>query len=811
KNVTIAATAGTAGLGVAGLVTWTVKKNDEDLIVNQQSLADTYIAYDISALSSMSAGMYPVIIEATSGDFTQKATVNVTVKDSSGGGDQPDDPTPTPPTTYDFSISPNTNSLVVNKGGDARTVTITVSGTPSGDLTWDNHQISGLSIEFTNKSNSGATVSVKADSSSSVENATVTIEATDAAGTTEPTTFKVRVSGGSGGSSEPDPIDTDDYESRISSISSTIKSYFENSAGYGVGVLADSEENFSSDGVSIAKDSDVDFEAFEELDPPETPVAALPEILEDALTESKIYVFKSMNGVSISDTITDLINEKQLLEGEEIFVHMIPDGELASSADYGIFLDDDGNEITTALTSYPSGFNIAAYLEEETSYLPVISKYKLSFDVVEGTNLTLPAGATRTLHFVANKDVHGWSASIDEEEAIEFPSAMVTQGNTASIPIQADADAELGDYGVTIIAEDVDGTEAELNITVTVTAPVHTLTLSADASYISLTRGGVSKNVTITASGDIDTSKLSWSVKNNGGLIVRDSGISSSTRHTYSIGASSDATIGSHTVVIEVSDDVNVKTVSITANVTSSGGGTSDDRKQDFIDNRSDIPVGLLEPVNESVISSSSFLNAIKSILASAYDVASLDISAFSSTRRTAAQVTESFEDEGEEIVLALPLLEKGTIEEAKVYVFVVDIRDKLAEAMNANVINYNSPLYVRATKLNVKSGDVDSDDVSEVVSLADAEDRGVFLDDDGNELTTAQEITRAKDNGKNVNVAVYLEPDTDYSIVITTDADNGGVIGPSGAGCIAGSTLGLIAMSLSSGIFHIRKKTKRK
>ena len=156
-------------------------------------------------------------------------------------------------------------------------------------------------------------------------------------------------------------------------------------------------------------------------------------------------------------------------------------------------------------------------------------------------------------------------------------------------------------------------------------------------------------------------------------------------------------------------------------------------------------------------------------------------------------------------LVLALPLLEKGTIEESKVYVFAIDIYEKLRAALEATVIAPYSPLYVRVTKIT------DNADNDSIVSLSEENSsKGMFIDDDGNELTTAQEITRANDNGKNVNVATYLEPDTDYSIVITAANDNS-TIGPSGAGCIAGSAIGFIAMMLSSGIFHVRKKVKVK
>ena len=180
--------------------------------------------------------------------------------------------------------------------------------------------------------------------------------------------------------------------------------------------------------------------------------------------------------------------------------------------------------------------------------------------------------------------------------------------------------------------------------------------------------------------------------------------------------------------------------------------------------------------------------------------VAALDVNAFSGASRTVTEISENFENE--EPILALPLLEKGTITEAKVYVFIADIADKIREAINASVITPYSQVFIRVTKISAETGS--ADDAVAKLSEENSE-KGMFLDDEGNEITNALGLL----NATNINVAAYLEPDTDYSLVVTAAEENDSVLGPSGAGCITGSAIGLIAMMLSSGIFRIRRKRK--
>ena len=418
-----------------------------------------------------------------------------------------------------------------------------------------------------------------------------------------------------------------------------------------------------------------------------------------------------------------------------------------------------------------------------------------------------------------------------------MPLPLKTQGNSADVSILVASGAEPKDYKFTVTAADVDGTEAKLNVVIS----VYGLKLYAYPESVNLTAGGASRIVTVTADGIFTNTDLSWDITSKAGLTVEHIGTSSSTRRQYTIGAPQTATAGTHTVVIQVTDGTNTATLNINAIVTASsitpvisddinsggsvitpvisddinsggnsgGSGTDTLTKQlDFINNNSNITKDSIKEVSESLLSSTNFINALRSKLASYSNVtpAALNVNAFSSVSRTVPDVTENFDNENEAIILALPILEKGTIEEAKVYVFVVDIFEKLRAALESTVIATYSPLYVRTTKITDTIMNVDS-----VVSLSEENSsKGMFLDDDGKELFTANDIFSAISNGKNINIAAYLEPDTNYSIVITA-ADDSSVIGPSGAGCIAGSALGLIAMMLSSGIFHIRKKAKGK
>ena len=341
---------------------------------------------------------------------------------------------------------------------------------------------------------------------------------------------------------------------------------------------------------------------------------------------------------------------------------------------------------------------------------------------------------------------------------------------------------------------------------------------------VSIAAGGAAKTVTVTADGKFKNN-LSWAVKNNAGLTVEENGTKSNTSRQYSISAPSNITAGQRIVVIEVSDDVNTETLNINALVTvasndnkinnnnntnnnsesNSGVKSDEEKREDFLKNNSDIAKGALSTItNENILSLASFISNIARIASGISKVVALDVDYFSDTSRTVYDIDEDFEDQTP--VLALPKLEKGAVTEAAVHVFAIDISAKIQDAKTAKVIGSESRMFVYATKITSENL-LGSAGLASVHLSEENSTKGMFLDDNGNELQTADDLL----NASNVNIATYLEPDYDYSIVITAASDDNVVIGPSGAGCMGGSALGLIAMTLASGVFYVRKKIKAK
>ncbi len=703
------------------------------------------------------------------------------------------------PAESNFNLSASPASISIVKEEDAQTVNISVSGTPNGSLTWSKSSVSGLEISFTNSSNSSAVVSVKALESATAKTYTVTITAKDTNNTSKNVSFKVIVS-------DKPLTPEEEYAALIEANAARIKSLFNKSGSGSVAVL-DKAALLAGD-VEISSFNDL----FAEFEPAEVPVIALDAIDGEQIDEAKIYVFP----VSY-DLIQNAVKNKLLTVGEGLLIHIFADEE--SEEFEAHLINNSGNEITTVPSSGKAGINVAAALEplgENYYYWPIISKYKLT-GITGDTNPTLEAGETKTVKFTANKNVTSWELTADEDI---FSWNISQSSSTANLSLTAASDAEEGDYDASITAYDVDGTSADLSIVVSVTPSTenYLLELSADTASISLTAGGTAKIVTVTADGKFKNN-LSWNVQNNGGLNVENSGTPGRTQHRYSISAPSTAAIGSHTVIIEVSDgDVNTKTFNINAVVSASSSTISRDqsssgdsstvtddeeqKRQNFINNSSNVAKTSLKKVSDSLISAANFIAKLAGI-ASDTAVAALDVDAFSSESRTVTEISESFENE--EPILALPVLESGTITEAKIYVFVADIANKIREAINASVITPYSQVFIRVTKLSANSSGIDEADG--IVSLSEENsEKGMFLDDEGNEITNALGLL----NATNVNVAAYLEPDTDYSFVVTASEEDNTTLGPSNAGCITGSAIGLIAMMLSSGIFKIRRKVKK-
>ena len=436
----------------------------------------------------------------------------------------------------------------------------------------------------------------------------------------------------------------------------------------------------------------------------------------------------------------------------------------------------------------------------------MISKYKIALVSADKENLTLAASGSTTVKLTANKNVTSWNVSTSDSGILA--SVQKEKNETAEVLVTVLPTTELGDYNVIVTAADVDGTEISKDIALKVVDSSQVLTLTANTTSINLIAGGAARTVTVTAGGN--TTNLTWNVKDSAGLTVTDSTAGAATQHQYLIGAPSSTTAGTYSVIIEAANGSETASLTINAivavNGSSSGNtGTDEQKKQDFLANNSGVAKNAISEITEET------LNSLKSqrndlvTFASNNDIAILSRDAFSDTSRTINGISTAeknyFNVVSEEPILALPLIKKGTITEAKVYVFAVNIYEQIDAAFKANMLDHSSLLFIRITPV--------ASDSTETVSIAADATTGKFFNDEGTELKKATDVYAL--GSSNINVAANLESDTDYSLVVTAKSETQtSTVGPSGAGCITGSAIGIIAMILASGIFQIRRKAKK-
>ena len=190
----------------------------------------------------------------------------------------------------------------------------------------------------------------------------------------------------------------------------------------------------------------------------------------------------------------------------------------------------------------------------------------------------------------------------------------------------------------------------------------------------------------------------------------------------------------------------------------------------------------VVQYVSENFLNST-VVSKIQDKLGKKYDVVQLYPSAFSGSNRSLSELAEAeLFTNGQIFVYALPLLKSGVITKNQNYVFSINIATFVA------ALDFASNMHIYATKIPTVTMPSISNNEG-VVHVSDSTYEsptlGIFLDDSGKELKTAQDLLDAS----KVNVAVYLESNDkfDYSIVIAADDPNKVVIGPSGAGCNVG------------------------
>lgn len=162
-------------------------------------------------------------------------------------------------------------------------------------------------------------------------------------------------------------------------------------------------------------------------------------------------------------------------------------------------------------------------------------------------------------------------------------------------------------------------------------------------------------------------------------------------------------------------------------------------------------------------------IRTLTSLITDSTEVAELPASA-SGSRRTVDDLSEEDKADipsSQTTAAVLPIMK---VTAPAVYVFGVDLKD--------SGITAQSPIYMHMMAEPSASAEMFTD-------AEDAQDASVFLDDEGNEITTVPD-------NLHVNVAAYMTPEYTYAPVITTDAPESSGTGPddSSGGCSEGFSL---------------------
>ncbi|MBQ7559750.1 MAG: hypothetical protein IJT20_05845 [Synergistaceae bacterium] len=412
------------------------------------------------------------------------------------------------------------------------------------------------------------------------------------------------------------------------------------------------------------------------------------------------------------------------------------------------------------------------------------------------TALELEAGDYDTVTVTAeNGTVVSWDVEADDGITCEITAS---DDAAADIEITVDDDTEDGEYIATVTAEDEDGNTAEVSITVTVTSAsgdaTYSVTLTASSTAVTLPTGG-SRDITLTAGGT-HSGDLTWTHSAAPTGLVVNVLNTSNTSATARIGVYTTATAGTKSPITVTATDKagNSASVSITVTVTSN---TSTDVQQDYINNHSSAtPVAVSESVFNAI---SNTVSTFFRSLGINVSVASLPISAFSSTTKTVADsaIVAEYAGTGETPILAFPEILASAITESKVYMFAVDYA-QLKAAVDAGLLNYSDPIFIHMRPQTSSTGSINAS------ATADAD--SALFDNNGNEIIKMPN----SDNG--INIAAYLEANTAYSPVITaatatTSGDS--TLGPANVGCNGGfgSLFGFLGMAFTASALYLRKR----
>ena len=272
---------------------------------------------------------------------------------------------PTPPVSQFSIASSGTLPTSLVHGNTTSPITYNVSGTPSGDITWQVATSSGdLTATITSRSNTSMTFTLTA-ASSALGQRSVWVEARDSrAGVTA--SFSINITSGS----QPDVDPTPDYGNTSARPRATDPAVVNNQnvrntvsrLSNGSDVAALDLSRFSSTARTVQNIT-------EAMPLNETPRLVFPLI--SNVSESKIYMF------SVSfDNLVSVIPS-----GNPVFVHVTPvvvSGSATIAAqinagDNAMLVDNNGSEIISVPANGNNGVNIAAYLVPNTTYSPVIS------------------------------------------------------------------------------------------------------------------------------------------------------------------------------------------------------------------------------------------------------------------------------------------------------------------------------------------------------------------------------------------------------------------------------------------------------
>ena len=420
------------------------------------------------------------------------------------------------------------------------------------------------------------------------------------------------------------------------------------------------------------------------------------------------------------------------------------------------------------------------------------------------TTLSLTAGgSSRDITITANNTVTSWSVS-----SASGITTAITESDDKMAIVTVTPGTRASRYTVRVTATDEAGTSKTLSVTVTVsTASSGAFTLSATPLTLSLVAGGEALTSRITA-GSGYTGTLRWSYSAPSGISVALSN-TTGTNTTATVTATTAATSGPKSVVITATDSNGASSnVTLTVNVITSGGNSSADviyeeaaaqiKKDEFIRNNS---YATPRDIDDTVVEN--MTNAIRGLFNNpSIGIQGLKRSDFSTNSKTVSDtnIQSDFANSNEVPVLAINELPSDVITESKIYIFAIDFND-FVKAVEAGLLNYGSPIFVH---MRPESADVVSGSVS--VAALRNDDKGIFVDDSGNEITT---LPSSNTNG--INIAAYLEAGNSYSPVISTKSgDVSGDIGASGAGCNGGfgALFGILAMAFTASSLYIRKRS---